>query len=339
MKITIFCLCTSSIKFNLIKKKFEKSNNAFDITRIESTSQFNDFQLLKNPDAFIIYDENPDIIKSLIDYIKTCYPKTPVIAITDSKTEKEIVDSFYYENYLIISTAFIDTLPTFIGKILKIDTDTNNEKDKINDSYSLRNLKYVLDNIPEIVYIKNLDDFTLVYLNKSGELITGYKKEEVIGRKVQDIFIFDKDNYVENKICESLIENEIMEVTDNSILTKNNLVKVFSTKKILLNDDHGHPKYIISVSSEKIDSTKTEKELQKSLIRFSKMFHSSPIPIAMVREKDNVFIDINKSYLEMLGFEREEVIGNKPEILDIWDNFNYRIQIINLAKQNSTVLN
>ncbi len=43
--------------------------------------------------------------------------------------------------------------------------------------------------------------------------------------------------------------------------------------------------------------------------RFSKAFHESPTPMAIVRIEDERFVDINQSNLELLGYKRDEIIG------------------------------
>ena len=59
--------------------------------------------------------------------------------------------------------------------------------------------------------------------------------------------------------------------------------------------------------------------LRESEERFSKAFHASPTPMSILRVEDGMFIDINESSLEMLGFTREEVIGRSPMQLGIID--------------------
>ena len=50
-------------------------------------------------------------------------------------------------------------------------------------------------------------------------------------------------------------------------------------------------------------------ELQSSEARFSKVFYASPVPATITTLSDGRYIDINERALELLGFERAEVIG------------------------------
>lgn len=58
--------------------------------------------------------------------------------------------------------------------------------------------------------------------------------------------------------------------------------------------------------------TETEAALRESEVRFAKMFHASPAATAIFREKDLHYLDANESYLRMIGYSREEVIGYSP---------------------------
>ncbi|MEW6400304.1 MAG: PAS domain S-box protein [Chloroflexota bacterium] len=55
---------------------------------------------------------------------------------------------------------------------------------------------------------------------------------------------------------------------------------------------------------------RAEYALRRSEERFIKAFHSSPAALALTRLKDGIFLDVNKSFLRLSEYEREEVIGN-----------------------------
>lgn len=54
-----------------------------------------------------------------------------------------------------------------------------------------------------------------------------------------------------------------------------------------------------------------EQALRASEERFSKAFHANPAPMSITRFRDSMLLDINDSYLNILGYKRDEVIGRK----------------------------
>ena len=70
-----------------------------------------------------------------------------------------------------------------------------------------------------------------------------------------------------------------------------------------------------------IDTTKlkqAEDALRSSQERFSKAFHSSPAPMVISTINDGLFIDANIRFLDMLEYNRDELIGRTSEELRIW---------------------
>ena len=66
------------------------------------------------------------------------------------------------------------------------------------------------------------------------------------------------------------------------------------------------------------DRQQAEESLRQSDERFSKAFRASPIPICISTLKEGRYLDVNDSFLQLLGFNREEVIGHTSLELGIW---------------------
>ncbi|MBM2815817.1 MAG: multi-sensor signal transduction histidine kinase [Ignavibacteria bacterium] len=75
----------------------------------------------------------------------------------------------------------------------------------------------------------------------------------------------------------------------------------------------------------------TEKQLKKTELHFKKIFEFSPIGISISRMTDRIIIDINNSFLKLLGYEKEEIIGKDVEELNIWVDMELRERLIERA--------
>lgn len=51
---------------------------------------------------------------------------------------------------------------------------------------------------------------------------------------------------------------------------------------------------------------------------FDKLFAASPVAMSITRLRDGILVGVNDAWLEMLGYEREEVIGRTRSELNIW---------------------
>jgi len=86
------------------------------------------------------------------------------------------------------------------------------------------------------------------------------------------------------------------------------------------------------ISSSIIDITErkqAEYKLRSSEERFLKIFHSSPVMMAILSMKDNRFIEVNQTYIDQMGYTREETIGHTLMELDIWADSHTISQCIN----------
>jgi len=91
----------------------------------------------------------------------------------------------------------------------------------------------------------------------------------------------------------------------------------------------------IVIAHENISKRKiAEEALRASEARFSTIFHTSPVSIALTRLKDNFLVDVNQAWLDLTGYDRDETIGQTILNLNIWHSPKQRKQIISqLQKQ------
>jgi PAS domain S-box-containing protein len=84
---------------------------------------------------------------------------------------------------------------------------------------------------------------------------------------------------------------------------------------------------------------RVEAELRRSEDKFAKAFHSSPASMGISSPETGRLIDVNKSFLELFGFQRNEVIGHTASELGIWADPAEREQVIAMLRQQGTVHN
>ena len=70
---------------------------------------------------------------------------------------------------------------------------------------------------------------------------------------------------------------------------------------------------------------------------FEKLFRSSPSPILLSALDDSRLIEVNEALCELLGYLREELIGESSIALGIWLNPEERIRIVSQVKAGRSV--
>lgn len=87
------------------------------------------------------------------------------------------------------------------------------------------------------------------------------------------------------------------------------------------------------------EQVRAREELQRSEDRFHKVFHSSPLPIAILRRDNAEFIDVNDSFLRMTGYTRDEMIGKSPCDLNLWCDAQDSAEMWALLSLRESIIN
>jgi PAS domain S-box-containing protein len=82
-----------------------------------------------------------------------------------------------------------------------------------------------------------------------------------------------------------------------------------------------------------------EQALRDSESKFSKIFQSSPVAIALSTLEEGRYLDANDAFLKMVQGSRDDVIGHTALELGIWDGMEHRAAEIAKVKEHGAVCN
>jgi PAS domain S-box-containing protein len=96
---------------------------------------------------------------------------------------------------------------------------------------------------------------------------------------------------------------------------------------------------ITQLQSEIAERKKAENQLRLSEEKFSKAFRCSPDPMAITSFDDGRFIEVNDSFLTLMDYSLDEVIGNTVANLNIWVDIEERAKFRQALEQEEEVRN
>jgi len=82
-----------------------------------------------------------------------------------------------------------------------------------------------------------------------------------------------------------------------------------------------------------------EAALRQSEERFAKAFQTSPAALTITRAADNLYIDVNESFLSIFGYDREEIIAKKSTTISINTDPVQRAEIVRQFHEHGSVNN
>jgi len=95
------------------------------------------------------------------------------------------------------------------------------------------------------------------------------------------------------------------------------------------------------VSSIARDITQFERVIratQSAEDRFTKVFRHNPFPLGVTTAESGVFLDVNPALVELLGYERSELIGRTAEQVGIWANASKRAHLLEAMRPTGRIV-
>ncbi|MEM2124386.1 MAG: response regulator [Methanolinea sp.] len=125
-------------------------------------------------------------------------------------------------------------------------------------------LNAIIENIPDMVFVKDARDLSFVRFNRAAEQLLGYSREEMYGKTDFDFFPPHEAAFFREKDREVLDGNKILDIPRESIHTKHRGTRILHTKKIAVPDTKGEPRYLLGISEDITDQVLAEEALHRA---------------------------------------------------------------------------
>lgn len=170
-------------------------------------------------------------------------------------------------------------------------------------------LDSIIENIPNMIFLKRASDLRFELFNKAGEALLGYERSTLLGKNDYDFFPPEQAEFFIGKDRAVLAQREVIDIPEESITTAHG-VRILHTKKLPLNDPQGQPKYLLGIS-EDITERKRAEETRTQL---AAIVESSDDAI-IGKTPDGVIRSWNKSAERIYGYRADEIIGKRISML------------------------
>lgn len=148
-------------------------------------------------------------------------------------------------------------------------------------------------------------DSVVTYWNKRAEMLLAVKRENIIGKKLHDVFSGSSINPFYNNYQKAIAENTTLHFTEFSIRTG----KWFAVSAYA--SDNGLSVYFKDVTEQKTVEEKTK----KSELRYRSLIEHATDAIC-ITDASLRFMDFNESCCTMFGYSREELLKlYMPDVL------------------------
>lgn len=211
------------------------------------------------------------------------------------------------------------------------ELELKNRGEKLAESEKF--LENIIENIPNMVFVKDAKDLTFIKMNRAGEELLGLTRDELIGKNDFDFFPKDQVDFFLNKDREAINSNICLEIPEERISTCKNGERILHTKKIAIRDDNGIPKYLLGISEDITRRKAEERELLEAKEKaeemnrlksyfLANMSHELRTPMIGILGFADILLEelTNPSHIEMISTitnSGKRLISTLNSILDL----------------------
>jgi PAS domain S-box-containing protein len=216
-------------------------------------------------------------------------------------------------------------VPDCLVLILKDATDSFQAEERFQKTFAAN---------PAPAIICRLSDLRYVKVNQGFMEMTGYSKEELLGRSTYEIDLM-KDAERRSMAIERLSLGETIPQMEACIEIAGGATKwvIVAGQPLEIGDEACMLFTFADLERQK----KAEASLRQSEERFEKAFRSSPVATLLLKASDLTFVAVNESFAKILGRAEIDVIGRRIDEIDLWVKEEQLLRFRSKAVQSGAV--
>ncbi|HEY8977283.1 MAG TPA: response regulator [Burkholderiaceae bacterium] len=167
---------------------------------------------------------------------------------------------------------------------------------------SERFLDSIVENIPDTVFVKDAANLRFVRLNRAGELLLGYGRNELIGRNVEDLFPPHEAAFFTQKDRAVLESRTLVDIPEEEVLTRHGM-RLVHTMKIPILDERGEPAFLLGISRDITEQKKVDDELRRHREHLEDMIHERTGELRVAKEAADAASQAKSDFLANMSHE------------------------------------
>lgn len=175
-------------------------------------------------------------------------------------------------------------------------------------------LNSIVENIPNMIFVKEAKGLKFELFNKAGEELLGQKRKDLIGKSDYDFFPKKQADFFTEKDRDVLANKILLDIPEEPIDTKSGK-KILHTKKIPILNENGKPIYLLGISEDITERKKIEEKLKQAEEQYQIILENIKYPLFTL-DKNGYFIYLNKPAAQSFNSSPEKLVGKN--ILDIF---------------------
>jgi len=125
-------------------------------------------------------------------------------------------------------------------------------------------LSAIVENMPAMVFVKDALELRFMSINKAGEALLGYSREELIGKSDLDLFPEAEADFSMGMDRFALQRGTVQEIAEEKVHDRRGVERILHTRKVPLFDAAGQPRYLLGISEDITERKSVEEQLRQA---------------------------------------------------------------------------
>jgi len=187
-----------------------------------------------------------------------------------SMREEEVVDIHGKTVWLASTKIPIQDGGSEATGLVCISRDITRRRGAEQEMIELQNFLFsIIENIPNMVFVKDAEHLRFVRFNQAGESLLGYAREDLIGKNDYDFFPKEEADFFTANDRAVLNEKKLVDIPAEPIMTRRG-ERILHTKKIPILIG-GVPRYLLGISEDITDRVSSEQQLREQNVKLLEM--------------------------------------------------------------------
>ncbi len=166
----------------------------------------------------------------------------------------------------------------------------------------------IVENIPDMIFVKEAEELRFVRFNRAGELLLGQSRNDLIGKNDYDFFPVAEADHFTTMDRKVLVDGDTRDIQEEPIHTASGL-RWLHTKKVRILGADGQPRYLLGISEDVTDRKYAREALRESERRFQTLANASPVGILEI-DASGECVYTNPRWTEISGLAGEASLGD-----------------------------
>ena len=179
------------------------------------------------------------------------------------------------------------------------------------------------------------DKHYIVYVNSQFCRISGFNKNELLGKPYLDFILPESSEHVSEQLMER--KSGYSGRYEAFIKTKDNTRSYVLVSPRAIFNEEGEFSGSFALFTDITERKQMEEDLRVSQIKYSILFNASPVGITLSGFYDGKFEAVNERFCNIVDYTSEELVGKSSIELGLWVNASERSMAVKKAEVDGAV--